>query len=109
SRSQTNSQAAFFMNHSDQTTPARSTLGKALPEQATLADMPQRIGRYRVQRILGQGSFGIVYLADDEQLQRRVAIRVPHRALVRRPGEAEPYLGETRVRARLDHRPIVPV
>src|SRR5262245_8658262 len=34
---------------------------------------PRQIGRYRVEEFLGQGRFGLVYLAHDDQLQRRVA------------------------------------
>ncbi len=70
---------------------------------------PQRIGRYSIERILGQGGFGLVYLAHDEQLQRLVAIKVPHRERVGRPEDAEAYLTETRTVANLDHPNIVPV
>src|SRR5579871_5230838 len=70
---------------------------------------PSHIGRYRVERTLGQGGFGLVYLAHDGQLQRLVAIKVPHRRLVDRPGDAEAYLTEARTVANLDHPNIVPV
>jgi serine/threonine protein kinase len=70
---------------------------------------PFRIGRYLVVRPLGHGGFGIVYLAQDEQLQRLVAIKVPHRDLISRPEEAEAYLTEARTVAGLDHPNIVPV
>jgi serine/threonine protein kinase/formylglycine-generating enzyme required for sulfatase activity len=70
---------------------------------------PQRIGRYRVERELGQGGFGIVYLAHDEQLHRAVAVKVPHRHLVCRSEDADAYLAEARTVAALDHPSIVPV
>src|SRR6516162_7352258 len=70
---------------------------------------PAHIGRYRIERVLGQGSFGLVYLAHDDQLQRLVAIKVPHRKLVDRPEAAEAYLTEARTVANLDHPHIVPV
>ena len=68
-----------------------------------------RIGRYRIERILGEGGFGRVYLAHDDQLQRPVAIKVPHRKLVDRLEDAEAYLTEARTVANLDHPHIVPV
>jgi serine/threonine protein kinase len=71
--------------------------------------LPERIGRYRVQSLLGQGGFGLVFLAVDEQLKRRVAIKVPHQKLVNRPEAAEAYLHEARTVAGLDHPHIVPV
>ena len=73
------------------------------------AALPPRIGRYRVERVLGQGGFGIVYLAHDDQLQRLVAIKVPHAKLISRPETAESYLSEARTVANLDHPNIVPV
>src|ERR1700688_822680 len=72
-------------------------------------DQPQQIGRYRIERVLGKGGFGLVYLAHDGQLQRPVAIKVPHRKLVDRPEAAEAYLTEARTVANLDHPNIVPV
>ena len=73
------------------------------------ARLPDRIGRYRIERVLGKGGFGLVYLAHDDQLSRPVAIKVPHRKLVDRLEDAEAYLTEARTVANLDHPHIVPV
>jgi eukaryotic-like serine/threonine-protein kinase len=70
---------------------------------------PERIGRYRVERVLGKGGYGLVYLARDDQLERLVAIKVPHRKLVEEAGVADIYLTEARTVAKLDHPHIVPV
>ncbi|MGO9922870.1 MAG: protein kinase domain-containing protein, partial [Isosphaeraceae bacterium] len=80
----------------------------AVPDAAA-ARLPERIGRYRIERVLGKGGFGLVYLAQDDQLSRPVAIKVPHRKLVDRREDAEPYLTEARTVANLDHPHIVPV
>jgi serine/threonine protein kinase len=69
----------------------------------------QRIGRYRIERILGKGGFGLVYLTHDDQLQRLVVIKVPQRERVERPEDAQAYLTEARTVAHLDHPNIVPV
>jgi hypothetical protein len=72
-------------------------------------DLPGQIGRYRIERLAGRGSFGLVYLAHDPQLDHPVAVKVPHAHLVSRPEDAELYLGEARTVANLDHPHIVPV
>ncbi len=76
---------------------------------APLAAMPAQIGRYRVEKILGQGGFGVVYLAHDDQLQRLVAIKVPHARLVHKTWGAQAHLAEARTVANLDHPNIIPV
>jgi serine/threonine protein kinase/formylglycine-generating enzyme required for sulfatase activity len=70
---------------------------------------PAKIGRYRVLRVLGDGGFGRVYLAFDDDLGRNVAIKVPHRYRVSQPVDVEAYLSEARILARLEHHSIVPV
>src|SRR6516165_7679342 len=40
------------------------------------APLPDSLQRYRVERVLGQGAFGTVYLAEDRELNRSVALKV---------------------------------
>ena len=70
---------------------------------------PTKIGRYSVVRRLGKGGFGQVFLAYDEDLDRLVAIKVPHLERVSQPEDIEAYLEEARIVANLDHPNIVPV
>ncbi len=70
---------------------------------------PSMIGRYRVICRLGQGGFGTVYLAHDDDLNRPVAVKVPNAERITRALDAEAFLVEARILARLDHPHIVPV
>src|SRR4051812_25753321 len=76
---------------------------------AVAEEIPRQIGRYHVERVLGRGGFGLVYLARDEQLQRLVAIKVPHADRLASADDAAAYLTEARTVAGLDHPNIVPV
>jgi serine/threonine protein kinase len=67
---------------------------------------PERIGRYKIEKLIGSGGFGAVYLGYDEDLRRHVAVKVP---LPQRVADAEAYLIEARILASLDHPNIVPV
>ena len=71
--------------------------------------IPTDIGRFRIEAIFGKGGFGVVYLGHDEQLQRKVAIKVPRPQFVQRPEDRELYLKEARTVAGLEHPNIVPV
>src|SRR5262249_6346554 len=93
----------------DRTAPLPAGLSALSPPEAPRYEQLQRIGRYRVERLLGHGGFGQVYLAQDDQLDRLVTVKVPHRHLVSRFEDAEPYLLEARIVAKLDHPHIVPV
>ena len=68
---------------------------------------PERIGHYRIERRLGRGGMGEVFLAWDEHLARRVAIKcIRHDA--RLPPEArERFVREARCTASPSHPAIV--
>jgi serine/threonine protein kinase len=62
-------------------------------------------GRYRLIRIIGEGSYGTVYLARDEQLDREVALKLLHRQLI----EREDVKAEGRALARVEHPSVLPI
>jgi predicted Ser/Thr protein kinase len=66
-------------------------------------------GRYSLERELGRGGMGIVYLARDVQLDRPVALKLlpPDQAAL--PERRERFLREARMAARLAHPNIVPI
>jgi len=79
------------------------------PGSGAAAGRAARIGRYTIERVLGVGTFGTVYEARDDELHRRVAVKVPRHERVAREEDIEAYLAEARVVAGLDHPWIVPV
>ena len=66
-------------------------------------------GEYSLQRELGRGGMGIVYLARDVQLDRDVAIKVLPTHLARDRAARERFLREARMAAGLSHPHIVPI
>ncbi len=66
-------------------------------------------GEYSLQRELGRGGMGIVYLARDVQLDRDVAIKVLPTDLAHTASARERFLREARMAAGLSHPHIVPI
>ena len=66
-------------------------------------------GEYSLERELGRGGMGIVYLAREVQLDRLVAIKVLPAALAERNDVRERFLREARTSASLSHPNIVPI
>src|SRR4051812_5715551 len=73
------------------------------------ATLPRQIGRFEVRARLGAGAFGAVYRAYDPQLDREVALKVPHATALDNPKRVERFLREARAAAQLRHPHIVPV
>ncbi|MBL9100768.1 MAG: serine/threonine protein kinase [Myxococcales bacterium] len=69
---------------------------------------PSLAGRYSLVRKLGEGGMGEVYVAYDEQLDRRVAMKLLRPALAG-PGEQQRMLREAQALARLSHPHVVQV
>jgi hypothetical protein len=67
------------------------------------------IGRYLVERLLGEGGFGRVFLATDPDLHRPLAIKVPRSASEWSASRAASFLTEARLAARLKHPHVVTI
>src|SRR5215217_9553659 len=65
----------------------------------------QIIGKYRILSPLGSGGFGSVYLAEDTWIDKKVAIKVPHKQQL----DFTELLKEPRLLASLSHPNIVTV
>ncbi|MFN8651028.1 MAG: serine/threonine-protein kinase [Gemmatimonadales bacterium] len=79
------------------------------PDELFLELQSVLAGRYSLERVLGRGGMGIVYLARDVALDRPVAIKLLPPALADRPEFRQRFLREARTAARLSHPNIVPI
>ncbi len=66
-------------------------------------------GRYSLQRELGRGGMGIVYLAQDVALERPVALKLLQPQLASQPALKQRFLNEARTAAKLSHPNIIPI
>lgn len=87
----------------DSLQPGDETLAPRSADPPSGLRIPQQMGRYRIIRKLGQGAMGSVFLAEDEQLSRKVALKIP-RGDVQRDSELQArFEREARAVAALDH------
>jgi WD40 repeat protein/serine/threonine protein kinase len=68
-----------------------------------------RLGGYRVLKVLGRGGMGIVFLAEDPQLKRPVALKTMKPSRAAHPGARERFLREARAAAAIKHDHIVTI
>ncbi len=89
---------------------AMATTVLAPTQRADEAPLPDPLpGEFRIRRLLGKGSFGKVWLADDLHLGRRVALKTLHLPADADPTALESLRKEAKILANLDHRNVVKV
>jgi serine/threonine protein kinase len=69
----------------------------------TTQPLPETFGRFRIVKKLGEGGMGAVYLAEDPQLGRQIALKVPHFSDEDGPGVVERFRREARMAAEISH------
>ena len=69
----------------------------------------QPFGNFRLVRLIGEGGFGEVYLAENPLIGRRAAVKILHAALARDDELVRRFLNEARAASAIRHRNIVQV
>ncbi len=88
---------------------AARSVGESLPFAETGAGAPSMIGKYRIERVLGQGGMGAVYLAENVDIGRKVALKVLLAKLAGDSDVARRFQREARAAAAIGHPGIVDV
>jgi len=84
-------------------------MGAASDQTARAGDGLPEVPGYRIERQVGRGSMGTVYLAEDVQLKRKVALKILTAALADDELFRKRFDRESQSAANLDHPNIVPV
>ncbi len=71
--------------------------------------VPVRLGRYSIESLIAEGGFSKVYLAKDEELGRKVALKIPRPEKFKDPARLKLFLAEARLAAKLRHPAIVTI
>ena len=81
----------------------------AAPDRLFLEFQAAVAGRYSIERQLGRGGMGVVYLAREVRLDRDVALKLLPPTLATQPALRERFLREARTAAKLSHPHIIPI
>ena len=71
--------------------------------------IPRKVGRYRIDGVLGEGAMAVVYAGFDPGIEREVAIKCLHQEVAADPGYRRRFLAEARAAGHLTHPHIVTI
>lgn len=78
-----------------------------VPETPEKAEKSNLLGDFRLEKKLGQGGMGVVYLAHQISLDRKCALKVLSKDLGSKPNFVERFKREAKAMAKIDHPNVV--
>ena len=97
-------QAASFIE-----APAGDAAAALLAERRTLLIPGTMVKRYKILGLLGKGGMGEVYLAQDTELHRRIALKILPSDFTRNPDRVRRFVQEAHAASALNHPNIVTI
>ncbi|MHC4971847.1 MAG: serine/threonine-protein kinase [Planctomycetota bacterium] len=88
---------------------ALNVMDQLFAEPDTHVQEPQMIGNYRLVREIGRGGMGVVYEAEQVNMERRVALKVLSVSITGTPQAVKRFQREAKAAGHLHHTNIVPV
>lgn len=89
--------------------PSKDATAQGVPLAGGMLAPGQRVGRYRIEKLLGLGSMGEVFLAIDDQLGRNTALKTLGSKHLNNATVKERFLREARALAKLTHPNLITV
>jgi serine/threonine protein kinase/formylglycine-generating enzyme required for sulfatase activity len=87
----------------------RLGLSVAEPNLIARNAIPERLGDFRLLRRIGSGGMGVVYLAEQQSLQRQVALKLIRPEFLYFPGARDRFEREIKAVLQLQHPSILPI
>jgi serine/threonine-protein kinase len=91
------------------TEPSANHATSYLPPQTDPLLGQTLVGRYLIQKKLGEGGMGAVYLATHNLLEKQVALKVLHGEFARKPDLVERFMQEAKSASRIRHENVIDI